>query len=232
MSDRNRTLSRRWFEEVWNERRTEAIEELMSVDVLGHSESGEISGLDAFQRFREQFLTAFPDLKFVVEDLIGVGDDVVVRWSASGTHAGDALGIEPCHRHVSVRGMTWHRFKDGLLVEAWDNWNQGALLQHLSELPDVDRDRRIKRRIELAERIREVREEVFGPTGGPEVARLLGLPARTWYSYETGVTIPAEVLLDFIKESGVSPNWLRSGEGPRYPRDAKAPGAKPEESTP
>ncbi|WP_165251255.1 ester cyclase [Paludisphaera soli] len=220
MSAQNRDLSRRWFQEVWNERRDEPITELMSPDVVGHMESGETFGIEPFLRVREQFLAAFPDLKFDMEGLLGEGDEVVVRWAATGTHAGDALGIEPCHRHVSVRGMTWQRFEKGVMVEAWDAWNQGALLQHLSEVSDAERDRRIRRRTELSERIREIREELLGPSGGPEMARRLGLPVRTWYNYETGVTMPAEVLLDFLAETGASPRWLRDGEGPRFAEGA------------
>jgi predicted ester cyclase len=179
-------------------------------------ESGETVGLEPFLRVRDQFLDAFPDLKFDLEAMLGEGDDVVVRWVATGTHAGDALGIEPCNRRVTVRGMTWQRFRDGVMVEAWDAWNQGALLQHLSEVSDAERDRWIRRRVEVSERLREVREELFGPTGGPELARRLGVPARTWSNYETGVTVPAEILLDFLAETGASPRWLRTGEGPRY----------------
>jgi hypothetical protein len=68
----------------------------------------------------------------------------------------------------------------------------------------------------LSRRLREIRQELFGEHGGPELARRLGLPARTWYNYETGVTVPAEVLLGFIEQTGASPNWLFSGEGPKY----------------
>jgi hypothetical protein len=42
------------------------------------------------------------------------------------------------------------------------------------------------------------------------------LPARTWYNYETGVTVPAEVLLGFIDQTGANPTWLLTGEGARY----------------
>ena len=44
------------------------------------------------------------------------------------------------------------------------------------------------------------------------------LPARTWYNYETGVTVPAEVLLGFIEQTGANPIWLLTGEGPKYRR--------------
>jgi hypothetical protein len=61
-----------------------------------------------------------------------------------------------------------------------------------------------------------MRQEIFGEHGGPELARRLSLPARTWYNYETGVTVPAEVLLGFIEQTGANPTWLLNGEGPRY----------------
>jgi hypothetical protein len=64
--------------------------------------------------------------------------------------------------------------------------------------------------------LREIRQDIFGEHGGPELARRLGLPARTWYNYETGVTVPAEVLLEFIEQTGANPMWLLSGEGSRY----------------
>lgn len=70
----------------------------------------------------------------------------------------------------------------------------------------------------LSRRLREIRQELFGEHGGPELARRLNLPARTWYNYETGVTVPAEVLLAFIDQTGASPAWLLSGEGPKYRR--------------
>lgn len=59
---------------------------------------------------------------------------------------------------------------------------------------------------------------MFGDHGGPELARRLNLPARTWYNYETGVTVPAEVLLAFIDQTGANPVWLLSGEGERFVR--------------
>src|SRR3954463_12733208 len=72
---------------------------------------------------------------------------------------------------------------------------------------------------QVSGRLREVRTEIFGEHGGPELSRRLNLPARTWYNYETGVTVPAEVLLNFIDQTGTNPVWLLSGEGPKYRRD-------------
>ena len=60
-------------------------------------------------------------------------------------------------------------------------------------VPDV-----VSRKMELAQRLKQIRLELFGQRGGPELARRLNLPTRTWYNYEKGVTIPGEILLDFL----------------------------------
>ena len=77
---------------------------------------------------------------------------------------------------------------------------------------------RVNVKASLSRRLREIRQELFGDHGGPELARRLSLPARTWYNYETGVTVPAEVLLSFIEQTGANPLYLISGEGPKYRR--------------
>jgi SOS-response transcriptional repressor LexA len=77
---------------------------------------------------------------------------------------------------------------------------------------------RVNVKAQISSRLREVRMELFGEHGGPELARNLDLPARTWYNYETGVTVPAEVLLAFIDQTGTNPVWLLTGEGPKYKR--------------
>jgi Peptidase S24-like len=75
---------------------------------------------------------------------------------------------------------------------------------------------RVSVKASLSRRLRDIRQEIFGEHGGPELARRLNLPARTWYNYETGVTVPAEVLLAFIDQTGANPTWLLNGEGPRF----------------
>jgi hypothetical protein len=64
----------------------------------------------------------------------------------------------------------------------------------------------------LAGRLRDVRIEIFGNRGGPAMAEALGLPARTWERYESGVSIPGLVLLRFIEVTGAEPHWLLTGQ--------------------
>jgi hypothetical protein len=78
----------------------------------------------------------------------------------------------------------------------------------------------------LAARVSVVRFEMFGEHGGPLLAHLLRLTYRKWLNYETGVTIPALVILRLIAVTGVDPTWLLTGEGQMYAKDSNAPRAR------
>lgn len=71
-------------------------------------------------------------------------------------------------------------------------------------------------RSSLGKRLRQIRVELYGEHGGTKVAELLGIPSRSWYNYEVGVTVPAEILLRFIELTAVNPLWLLHGQGDRF----------------
>jgi hypothetical protein len=68
----------------------------------------------------------------------------------------------------------------------------------------------------LARRIREIREELYGEHGGPLIAEALQIPFRTWLNYENGCTIPAPLILRFIELTKANPHWLLTGRGNKY----------------
>jgi hypothetical protein len=73
----------------------------------------------------------------------------------------------------------------------------------------------------LAERIREIRIDLYGTNGGPLLAEALKIPFRTLHNYESGCTIPAQTILRFIELTGAHPHWLLTGRGERFlERDA------------
>jgi hypothetical protein len=74
----------------------------------------------------------------------------------------------------------------------------------------------VRVRAALAGRIVALRSELFGQRGRAEMARHLGLPLRTWYNYEAGTAIPAEVVLRIVELTSAEPGWLLYGTGPKY----------------
>jgi predicted ester cyclase len=131
MSEINRTLAIRWFEEVWNRRLEATIDELMAPHCVGHMEGIEIKGPNEFKQVRSALITAFPDLNITVEGTVAEGDNVIVRWCAAGSHRGEGFGLAATEAPVVFRGMTWLVMAGGRIVEGWDAWNQGALVEML-----------------------------------------------------------------------------------------------------
>lgn len=134
----NAALGRRWFEEVWNQRRADLIHELATADCLGHHEAPTTSGPALTTRGPHEWtklytslLAAFPDIRVAVEDTVADGDQVVVRWRMQGTHRGAYAGVQSTGRRIDVRRTTWLVCKDGRIAEGWDSWNAGGLLAEL-----------------------------------------------------------------------------------------------------
>jgi hypothetical protein len=71
-------------------------------------------------------------------------------------------------------------------------------------------------KLELADRVRTIRVQMYGENGGPLLAETIGVPFRTWINYENGCTIPAQVILRFIEVTGADPHWLLTGDGQSY----------------
>ena len=123
----NKALIRRWFEEVWNQGRVDAIDEMFAADGVAHGLSDEpgktMKGPDDFRPFHDIFRGAFPDIEVVVEDTIAEGDLVAARCSVRGKHTGDHLGVAASNAPVEFTGMAIVRIKDGKIVEACNNFD-------------------------------------------------------------------------------------------------------------
>jgi steroid delta-isomerase-like uncharacterized protein len=127
-------LMRRWFEEVWNRQRAEVIEELMAPDAVGYGLGDAAEGLhgrEAFQALHQRFCGAFPDLKVELEDVIVQGDRCAARVLVTGTHRGDHLGFRATGRPVRFPGLVFVRWKDGQLVEGWNQFDFAGMMAQL-----------------------------------------------------------------------------------------------------
>jgi steroid delta-isomerase-like uncharacterized protein len=120
MSAENKALIERWFEEVWNKGRSEAIEEMMAPEAVAHGLGPDLVGPSAFKSFHATFRTAFPDVRVRVEEMIAEGDRVAYRLTASGTHKGDSLGFAATSLPCRFVVMGTARIADGKIVEGWN----------------------------------------------------------------------------------------------------------------
>lgn len=134
MSSENRTVVLRWFEEVWNQRLPETIDELMNERSVCYTDQGPMRGSEEFRHLQYTPLTsAFPDLHVDVDGIVEEGDDVVVRWTAHGTHSGEGVQIPPTHKRTTFTGISWIRVRNGKLEEGWQHSDITDVIRRLAE---------------------------------------------------------------------------------------------------
>ena len=138
MSDNNKALTQRWFEEVWNKGRADAISEMFAADGIAHGLSDDggnpLCGPEGFKEFHAKFRSAFPDIVVTIEDMVAEGDKVAARCSVRGKHTGDSLGFAATNAPVEFTGISIIRIKDDKIVEGWNNFDFMRMNQQLGVL--------------------------------------------------------------------------------------------------
>jgi predicted ester cyclase len=131
MSAENKALVVRWFEEVWNQRRAAAIDEMFAAGGVVHGLGPDMHGADGFKVFHATFLEAFPNLRVKIDDMIAEGDQVAYRLTADVVHGGGSLGFAATNRSARFTGMGIARIQDGKIVEGWNLLDQLGMLTQL-----------------------------------------------------------------------------------------------------
>jgi steroid delta-isomerase-like uncharacterized protein len=136
MSETNKIVSRRLNEEAFNQGKIDVIEELVAPTCVNHDPAtGDTKGPEGTRELIEGYRSAFPDLKITIEEQIAEGDLVASRWTGTGTHKGELLGIAATGKETTVTGITIEKVKDGKIVESWTNWDTLGLMRQLGVIP-------------------------------------------------------------------------------------------------
>ena len=127
MSEANKALVHRWFDEVWTQGRAEVIDELLAPDTPAHGNADEhgraLQSNDDFKRMYEAFRGALSDIKVTIHETIAEGDKVAIYCTVRARHSGDSLGIKATGKPIEYTGMTMARIKNGKIVEAWNSFD-------------------------------------------------------------------------------------------------------------
>jgi len=94
-----------------------------------------VSGHAAAKEFMKTYLTAFPDLRFDIDQMLASGEFVVTRWTASGIHRGPLMGILPTNRKSVTHGCSVSEFKQGKQAHDWVYWDVANMLRQLGVMP-------------------------------------------------------------------------------------------------
>jgi predicted ester cyclase len=123
--------ARDFFAQIWNGRDESAIDRFIPEDAKGNDPDFGM-GREGFRKQWREWMDSFPDLHFELGDLIAEGDQVLTRWTITGTHTGAPfLGVNASGTEIKVEGMSFDRIADGMCVEGFDGWDALGLRRQL-----------------------------------------------------------------------------------------------------
>ena len=128
MSELNKALVRRYYEEVLNQRQLQVFDELADPNFVSYLASGNGIGLPVYKQAIAGSLAVIPDLHVTIEDQIAEGDKVVTRWRSQGTPQMAFAGIEPAGKPIVVTAIHIHRVQGNKLIEHWEAINLHAVM--------------------------------------------------------------------------------------------------------
>ncbi|SRR5580704_5503035 len=132
----NTAIVGRFFDDVCNARKLEAIDDLFSADHSYHDPSNPWVGRgpDGMKQLIAAYQNAFGDATWSVDETIVAGDRVITRWTGRGTHSGVLQGLPPTRKTVEVAGIWIHRIANGKIVESWNVWDTLGMMHQLGVL--------------------------------------------------------------------------------------------------
>ena len=138
MSEENKALAGRFHMDFVQQGNLAEAEKILSKDIVVHcpgttAEWGQ--GPEGVVRDAVAFLAAFPDLRITHDNVIAEGDKVAIRWSLTGTHKNEFVGLAPTGRVITMTGIDIFRITGGKIVELWQNMDQLGVMQQLGIVP-------------------------------------------------------------------------------------------------
>jgi len=123
-----------------NERDFDAIDVLVTADVVRHSQATpgvEVRSREQFKEFLRQDLATFPDAQQVIHIMVAEDDMVALYLTLTGTQDGSMGTFPPTGRKVEVKFLGMMRLENAMVSEIWAEWDNLGILMQLGHLPPM-----------------------------------------------------------------------------------------------
>jgi steroid delta-isomerase-like uncharacterized protein len=134
--DEMTTIVKRFTNESWNQENLDLLPEFFAEEYVGHDVPNPqpVLGPEGMRAFLHTFHLGLKNAHIELDDVIVTDDKVVTRWTGTGTHAGEVLGVPATGKAVTFTGIRIFRFADGKIVEGWVNWDVFGLMKQLGAI--------------------------------------------------------------------------------------------------
>lgn len=124
------------WEDVFSKRDINVISELnFDAEATLVTATGNITGIEGFRDYYNNYLTGFSDAQFTALDIFGQGDKIVKYWNFKGTHDGDLFGIPATNNKVDLYGTTIVTLKNGKVLKEENFFDNQIFFKQLGLTP-------------------------------------------------------------------------------------------------
>jgi steroid delta-isomerase-like uncharacterized protein len=117
--------------EAWNSGDVDSYMELYAQNIKLHAGAYDFPDKRAVEGMYKGFHAATSDLRLYIHETISLEDRLAARYTVTGTHTGELMGIPPTGREISITGVTVMHFEDGKVVERWDSDDSAEVFSRL-----------------------------------------------------------------------------------------------------
>jgi steroid delta-isomerase-like uncharacterized protein len=136
METGNKAVISMFVEEVINQGRLERADDLVAADFVELDPlPGQQQGRDGLKEVIGGIRAAFPDIHWVLDEMVAEGDKVVSRFTWSGTHRGVFFGIPATGKSINVKGVVIDHVVAGKMVDSRMLMDSLSMLQQLGAIP-------------------------------------------------------------------------------------------------
>ena len=135
MPEKNEAVIRRFYDDIFitGKMDTEAIDQHLADNFVGHDLPAGLNEREGYKKSVSMLAASFSDMTGIeARDMIENGDKVVVRWSITGRHTGEFMGIPATGRRVTVKGIDIFRLAEGKIADLWQEMDIMGILQQIS----------------------------------------------------------------------------------------------------
>jgi steroid delta-isomerase-like uncharacterized protein len=129
----NKQIVHKHIDDCFNQGKLNMVADAIAANCRFHDPvfPSQAPGVESAQKHIGMIRSAFPDLKYTIDDTIAERNEVVIHWTVKGTHKAPFLGIPATNRKASVVGTSIYKLEGSKIVEIWSNWNLMSLMEQL-----------------------------------------------------------------------------------------------------
>lgn len=126
------------WDEILNKGNIDMIDTHFADDYVNKTVTSTVNGKAEAKEYFGAFITGFSDINFVVDEIFGVDNRVIKRWTFNATHSGEFAGIPATGNKITLKGVSVSRIVDGKISEELDYMDDLGFMQQLGVIPTMD----------------------------------------------------------------------------------------------